>query len=361
VRSHRGTLRIEVSPDVDGEVDLHRGATDPGTGKAEVACERRLFDEVRLDEVEILPVDGHLVDAPDTCLSGGHHPDTMALDVVGVPVDAVVVVDHERVGVLVGQQPGELLRCLRGIGRPERPRCLVRRIAGHAGVPVVEEVQGVHAQCGRRGVGLGPAMSSEVRTRARWEAQLSAGRDDDDDAMSTFDQEADGPAAEDRFVVGVRVQERDGRHPPKVVVAPTGTSRRGRPVPLCRMNDAVQPEPTTTRPGGGNPMGRNDRMPVRMLNDRLLVKLDSADEERRSSGGILIPATAQLGRRLAWAEVRAAGPNVRAVQEGDHVLFNPEEVYEVEVRGETFVILRERDIHALAAERLEEGHTGLYL
>jgi chaperonin GroES len=127
------------------------------------------------------------------------------------------------------------------------------------------------------------------------------------------------------------------------------------------MNDAVQPEPTTTRPGGGNPMGRNDRMPVRMLNDRLLVKLDSADEERRSSGGILIPATAQLGRRLAWAEVRAAGPNVRAVQEGDHVLFNPEEVYEVEVRGETFVILRERDIHALAAERLEEGHTGLYL
>lgn len=108
-------------------------------------------------------------------------------------------------------------------------------------------------------------------------------------------------------------------------------------------------------------MGRTDKIPVRMLNDRILVKMDASDEERRSSGGILIPATAQLGKRLAWAEVRAAGPNVRAVQEGDHVLFNPEDIYEVEVRGETFIILRERDIHAVAAERLEEGHTGLYL
>ena len=108
-------------------------------------------------------------------------------------------------------------------------------------------------------------------------------------------------------------------------------------------------------------VGRNDKMPVRMLNDRLLVKLDTADEERRSSGGILNPATAQLGKRLTWAEVRAAGPNVRSVQEGAHVLFNPEDVYEVEVRAETFIILRERDIHAVAAERLEEAHPGLYL
>lgn len=106
---------------------------------------------------------------------------------------------------------------------------------------------------------------------------------------------------------------------------------------------------------------RLDKIPMRMLNDRILVKLDAADEERRSAGGILIPATAQIGKRLAWAEVRSAGPNVRAVQEGDHVLFNPEDVYEVEVRAETFIILRERDIHAMAAERLEEGHTGLYL
>jgi len=108
------------------------------------------------------------------------------------------------------------------------------------------------------------------------------------------------------------------------------------------------------------PSRQADKLPVRMLNDRILVKVDP-EGDRRSTGGILIPATAQMGKRLAWAEVRAKGPNVRSVEEGDHVLFNPEDVYEVEVRGETFIILRERDIHALASERLEAGHTGLYL
>lgn len=108
-------------------------------------------------------------------------------------------------------------------------------------------------------------------------------------------------------------------------------------------------------------IARADRLPVRMLNDRILVKLDPEAEERRSSGGILIPATAHMGKRLTWAEVRAVGPNVRAVEEHDHVLFNSEEMYEVEVGGETFVILRERDVHAVASGRLVEGHTGLYL
>lgn len=98
-----------------------------------------------------------------------------------------------------------------------------------------------------------------------------------------------------------------------------------------------------------------------MLNDRILVKLQGQEGERRSSGGILIPATAQMGKRLTWAEVVAAGPNVRAMEPGDHVLFNPEDRYEVEVRGDDYLILRERDIHAVAAQRLEESSTGLYL
>jgi len=51
---------------------------------------------------------------------------------------------------------------------------------------------------------------------------------------------------------------------------------------------------------------------------------------------------------------------VRTIQVGDQVLFSPEDRYEVEVRGDDFLILRERDIHAVAAERVE-GSTGLYL
>lgn len=108
-------------------------------------------------------------------------------------------------------------------------------------------------------------------------------------------------------------------------------------------------------------VGLDERLPIKMLNDRILVNIDTSEGERRSQGGILIPATAQVGKRLAWAEVVAVGPNVRSMEISDHVLFNPEDRYEVEVRGIDYIILRERDIHAVAAERLEEGSTGLYL
>jgi chaperonin GroES len=104
-----------------------------------------------------------------------------------------------------------------------------------------------------------------------------------------------------------------------------------------------------------------DKLPIKMMSDRILVRQGGPEGERRSTGGILIPATAQMGKRLAWAEVVATGPNVRQMEPGDHVLFNPEDRYEVEVRGEDFIILRERDVHAVAASRLEESSTGLYL
>jgi chaperonin GroES len=107
--------------------------------------------------------------------------------------------------------------------------------------------------------------------------------------------------------------------------------------------------------------GDSDKLPIKMLNDRVLVSLGDAEGERRSSGGIVIPATAQMSKRLAWAEVVGVGPNVRSLEVGDQVLFNPEDRYEVEVRGDDYVILRERDVHAVAAKRLEEGSTGLYL
>ena len=108
-------------------------------------------------------------------------------------------------------------------------------------------------------------------------------------------------------------------------------------------------------------MGDGDqKQPVKMLTDRLLVQIPGADGERKSRGGIVIPATAQLSKRLVWAEVVAVGPHVRGTEPGDSVLFNPEDRYEVEVRGEEYLILRERDIHAVASERIEGG-TGLYL
>ena len=97
-----------------------------------------------------------------------------------------------------------------------------------------------------------------------------------------------------------------------------------------------------------------------MMTDRLLVQVPKDEGERMSPSGILIPATVQLSKRLAWAEVVAVGPHVRTITPGDRVLFNPEDRYEVDVQGEDYLILRERDIHAVASERLDGG-TGLYL
>jgi len=105
-----------------------------------------------------------------------------------------------------------------------------------------------------------------------------------------------------------------------------------------------------------------DKLPIQMLHDRVLVSIDPEAGERRSSAGIVIPATAQMGKRLAWAEVMATGGNVRTVQVGDRVLFDPDERAEVELHGTSYVLLRERDIHAVASERLEDkAAPGLYL
>jgi chaperonin GroES len=103
-----------------------------------------------------------------------------------------------------------------------------------------------------------------------------------------------------------------------------------------------------------------DKQPISVLFDRVLVQISPTDGERRSRAGILIPATAQISRRLTWAEAVAVGPHVRTVKAGDTVLFNPEDRFEVEVHGEEYVILRERDIHAIASPRNDSG-TGLYL
>jgi chaperonin GroES len=104
-----------------------------------------------------------------------------------------------------------------------------------------------------------------------------------------------------------------------------------------------------------------DKLPIRMLHDRVLVSIDVEAGERRSSAGIVIPATAQVGRRLAWGRVAGIGAHVRQVEVGDRVLFDPENKSEVEVRGDEFILMRERDLHAVASERLEDGQTGLYL
>lgn len=100
---------------------------------------------------------------------------------------------------------------------------------------------------------------------------------------------------------------------------------------------------------------------IRMTADRILVRKPS-EGERSTKGGLLIPATAaSVNKRCIWSEVVAVGPNVRAIEVGDSVLHLPDGGLEVEVRGEEFTLLRERDIHAVASDRNDAPETGLYL
>ncbi len=97
-----------------------------------------------------------------------------------------------------------------------------------------------------------------------------------------------------------------------------------------------------------------------MLHDKILIKQSGHPGERTSRGGILIPATAEVAKRLVWGEVAGVGQHVRSVKSGDRVLFSPEDQYEVEVGGEAYLVLRERDLQAVTKE-VPQGGTGLYL
>ncbi len=110
----------------------------------------------------------------------------------------------------------------------------------------------------------------------------------------------------------------------------------------------------TTDPG-------RSALPIRMLNDRVLVAVDGEAAERRSASGIVIPATAAVAHRLAWATVVAVGQHVRQVAVGDRILFDPEDRAEVELAGATYLLLREKDVHAVAEPHGEGQGTGLYL
>jgi chaperonin GroES len=97
------------------------------------------------------------------------------------------------------------------------------------------------------------------------------------------------------------------------------------------------------------------KLAIRMMADRILVIPSREAGERKSRS-----ATANVDRRLVWGEVSQVGPTVRNVEESDSVLFAPDAGFEVEIRGDDYLILRERDVHAVASGR-EGGQTGLYL
>jgi len=117
---------------------------------------------------------------------------------------------------------------------------------------------------------------------------------------------------------------------------------------------ATKPKRPRTRKAAGDE--------VRLTGDRLVVRLPE-NGERRSASGLLIPATAvPAARRLTWAEVQLVGPDVRVAKQGDRVLYLPSSGLEVELEGEELVLLRERDVQAVASPpSTDERQPGQYL
>jgi chaperonin GroES len=127
-------------------------------------------------------------------------------------------------------------------------------------------------------------------------------------------------------------------------------------------DDAKQPtrtaSPRKRRSRGGKTTSASE---IRLTGDRIVVRVPE-NGERRTSGGLLIPATAMPApKRLSWGDVTLTGPDVRVAKQGDRVLFLPSAGLEVELEGEELVLLRERDIQAVSSQPATDRAPGQYL
>ncbi len=92
---------------------------------------------------------------------------------------------------------------------------------------------------------------------------------------------------------------------------------------------------------------------MRLTGDRILVRVPD-DSERQTKGGLVIPATAAShNKRCVWSEVVLVAPDVRNIKTADNVLFIPQTGLEVDVGGEVYLMLRERDVQAIASSRTD--------
>lgn len=145
---------------------------------------------------------------------------------------------------------------------------------------------------------------------------------------------------------------------PRCCWTPDLLAPRGFLVPAAASRSRAPKGPT--RPGRSIWAVQDPKLQIQMLHDRVMIKIIDDGGERRSNAGIVIPATADIAKRLIWGEVYGVGNHVRTVTVGDRVLFGRDDQSEVEVHGSTYLVIRERELHAVASERAEHG-TGLYL
>ena len=86
---------------------------------------------------------------------------------------------------------------------------------------------------------------------------------------------------------------------------------------------------------------------IKPLADRVLVA--PAEAEQKTAGGIIIPDTAK--EKPQKGTVMAVGPGKKdepmTVKEGDTVLYGKYSGTELQLEGETYLIMKESDIYAI--------------
>jgi chaperonin GroES len=110
---------------------------------------------------------------------------------------------------------------------------------------------------------------------------------------------------------------------------------------------AKRPKARATKPRRRRSTERSSD--VRLTGDRIVVE-NPENGERTSRSGLLIPATAAPApKRCVWGEVILVGPDVRSAKTGDRILYLPQAGLEVELDGQEYLLLRERDVQAVSS------------
>jgi chaperonin GroES len=104
-------------------------------------------------------------------------------------------------------------------------------------------------------------------------------------------------------------------------------------------------------------------MKFRPLHDRVVIRRLNAEE--KTSGGIIIPDTAQ--EKPMEGEIVAAGPGARTeagqlvaldVKSGDRILFGKWSGTEVKIDGQELLIMKESDIMGIVEGAADAGTVG---
>ena len=84
-------------------------------------------------------------------------------------------------------------------------------------------------------------------------------------------------------------------------------------------------------------------MDIRPLGERVLVKIDQAEE--KTASGLYIPQTSQ--EKTQFGTVRAVGDDVKTIKKGDRILHDKYAGTSIKIDDEDYLILAVKDVLAI--------------